>query len=104
MRHLRLVPTVEAAVADRAAAPPGNRRPGARTSEPAPTADALSPLDSTLDSTLEDGVPLLYVPARLLLALAGRCSCVDCCTAYAEHRPEPHDPRRYDDRPRLRAI
>jgi hypothetical protein len=96
MRHLRLVPAAEAAIADHPAAPPGNRRPGARPTEPGLAADGVS--------TLDEGVPLLYVPARLMLALAGRCSCVDCCTAYAEHRPEPHDPRRYDDRPRLRAI
>jgi hypothetical protein len=52
----------------------------------------------------DDAVPLLYVPARLMLALAGRCSCPQCCTAFAERRREPHDPRHVDRTARLRAI
>ena len=43
------------------------------------------------------------VPARLLLALAGRCSCEACCAALAGGRPEPHDPRRAPA-PQLRAV
>jgi hypothetical protein len=92
MRHLRLVAPAETAV-DRPAADEDHQA-GARMLDRRSADDVATP----------DGVPLLYVPASLMLALAGRCSCVACCTAYAEHRPEPHDPRRYDDRPRLRAI
>ena len=88
MRHLRLVPAAAAAPLEQLAVEAG-------------TGVAAAALDEDL--------PLLYVPARLMLALSGRCSCVDCCTAYAEHRPEPHDPRRERQRepqrqPRLRAI
>jgi hypothetical protein len=83
MRHLRLV----SPPADAPAAPPAVR------------AVATAPVLDT-----DDDLPLLYVPARLMLALAGRCSCVDCCTAYAEHRPEPHDPRRSHPSASLRAI
>lgn len=57
------------------------------------------------DADLEaDELSLIYVPARLILALAGRCSCAQCSCAYAEHRPEPHDPRRNAARPNLRAV
>jgi hypothetical protein len=84
MRHLRLVTPAESAALER------------------PTAEAPGTV-TAVTAALDDDLPLLYVPARLVLALAGRCSCLDCCTAYAEHRPEPHDPRR--ERPRhLRAI
>ena len=79
MRHLRLVPAASAAPLEQRAADTGTG------SVVAPPPLVAPPLDD---------LPLLYVPARLMLALAGRCSCVDCCTAYAEHRPEPHDPRR----------
>ena len=89
MRHLRLVPAATTAPVEQPAAEPGT---------------------GVAAAALDDDLPLLYVPARLMLALAGRCSCVDCCTAYAEHRPEPHDPRRarrlhqQEQQRRLRAI
>jgi hypothetical protein len=79
MSHLRLVtPAPDVRVADRTAA--GDAAPGA-----AVAGDRL-------------------VPARLMLALAGRCSCTTCCAAYAAGRQEPHDPRLVPEQRRPRAI
>jgi hypothetical protein len=89
MSHLRLVPS---ATAPAGAIPAPRRRaagtPAAGTTakrEPAPEPDRL-------------------VPARLLLALAGRCSCPACCAAYAAGRQEPHDPRIASEDRRPRAV
>ncbi|MFL6138055.1 MAG: hypothetical protein ACJ74O_09675 [Frankiaceae bacterium] len=100
MRHLRLVPAAAAAPVEQPAADTGTGSTAALAPIPHPSARPIV-------AALDDDLPLLYVPARLVLALAGRCSCIECCTAYAEHRPEPHDPRRARDcepRGHLRAI
>jgi hypothetical protein len=54
------------------------------------------------DGAASDGDRL--VPARLMLALAGRCSCATCCAAYATGLPEPHDPRLAAEQRRPHAI
>jgi hypothetical protein len=89
MSHLRLVPSATAPVG----AIPAPRRG---------VADA--PAAATTAKTEAPPQPDRLVPARLLLALAGRCSCPACCAAYAAGRQEPHDPRIASEDRRPRAV
>ena len=61
----------------------------------------VPPRSSTADEVAE---PVAYVPVKLLLAAAGRCSCDECCQAAVRSRTDQVRPARGTDRQPVRNI
>jgi len=82
MTHLRLVPPAGQASA---------------------ASSSVRPSQGTDDEAMGDGP---VVPIRLLLALSGRCSCVECCATELARRAgrEWVHPDLRASRPELRAV